>query len=64
MGFSLKVPLASNGFSQEEVFQHEILPPSHQRTTADPTCYPAIGYLMPSFDFDHLVKRTALRASE
>jgi hypothetical protein len=29
------VPLASNGFSQEEVFQHELLLPFHQRSTAD-----------------------------
>ena len=62
--FGVAVALASNGLSQQEVLQHKLPLSPHKRTTADLAGYFAIGCLRPSFDFDDLIQRFAVRASE
>jgi hypothetical protein len=63
IGFS-RTTFASYGLSQEEILQHELPFPSCKRTTADLARYLAIIRLRPSFNFDHLIERTAHRACE
>jgi hypothetical protein len=50
--------------SQEEILQHELPFPPRKRSTADTAGYLLIRCLGPSLDFDHLIKRIAVRASD
>ena len=49
---------------QQEILQHELPISGHKRTTADTAGYLLIRCLGPSLDFDQLIERIAVRASE
>jgi hypothetical protein len=50
--------------SEEEILQHKLSISRHKRATADATGYLLIRCLGPSFNFDQLIERIAVRASE
>jgi len=56
--------LASNGLPQQKILQNKLPFPPSERTAADLTSYLDVGRLTPSFDFDALIKRLAVRARE
>ena len=62
--FRRTIAFASNGLSQEKILQHKFPFPSYKRAAADLAGYLSVGRLRPSFDFDHLIQRFALRAFE
>src|SRR5262245_40429057 len=59
-----KIGPSPSALSQEEILQHELSISRHKRTTAGTTGYLPIRCLGPSFDFDQLIERIAVRASE
>jgi hypothetical protein len=61
---SRTLSFASNGLSQGEILQYELPLTPCKRSTADTANYLAVICLGTSFDFDHLIKGIAVRASK
>ena len=64
VGFCLRQSPRRDGLPQEKILQHKLPFPPHKRTAAGTALYLAIIRLGPSLNFDHLIKRTAVRACE